>query len=283
MSSTQSATGPLHVTKQDSQVSSRDGTLLHITRWQAPNQHANLLIVHGYSEYGQRYRELAHALAEYGISSTAVDLRGHGKSQGQRGHVMNFDEYLEDIDAAFATLPTDQPIFILGHSNGGLAVLSYVTSRKPKIAGTIVTNPFLGLALKAPAIKLWFGKMAGRLAPKLSIANDLTGTNLTRDPVKRDEYLTDREIFHVVNTRWFTEATARQDEMNALTSFPSPLLFIYSNTDPVASPTASQALAEKIGTKIIRREGELHEILNEIKRTEVYQSIGTWIQQAIAI
>ena len=82
-----------------------------------------LLIVHGYApEHAARYREYAHFLADNGVYVVAPDLRGHGLSEGQRGHVDDYAEYFLDVEEAKRLLLEDTPTLILGHSNGGLIV-----------------------------------------------------------------------------------------------------------------------------------------------------------------
>ena len=78
---------------------SHDNLQLFMRRWTPESQKtvAELVIIHGYAEHGGRYREFAHAMAAQGIQVLAVDLRGHGHSDGIRGHCDAFEHFHEDV------------------------------------------------------------------------------------------------------------------------------------------------------------------------------------------
>src|SRR5690349_11295587 len=83
----------------ESHLAAPDGASLFLRRWLPSSGpvRAHVLIVHGYFEHGGRYRELAHTLSRFGIGSAALDVRGHGRSEGQRGFVQRFEDYLDDV------------------------------------------------------------------------------------------------------------------------------------------------------------------------------------------
>src|SRR5688572_16393798 len=103
---------------------SADGTELHGEFFAAPSARAVALILHGYAEHCGRYREVANVLVQAGLSALAFDQRGHGRSHGSRGHILRFDEYLDDAKAALSELdkrvPGQLPIVLVCHSHGAL-------------------------------------------------------------------------------------------------------------------------------------------------------------------
>ena len=120
-----------------------------------------------------------------GLGSVSIDLRGHGRATGPRGYVSRFDEYLDDA-AELARLVADRakgaPVFLMGHSMGGLvAALSAIESPR-SWRGLILSAPYFGLAMEVPIAKRIAGRIASRLAPRVSLPMGLTGAILTHDP-----------------------------------------------------------------------------------------------------
>ncbi len=265
---------------------SSDGTQLAAQRWSPLGEpRAALLVIHGYADHGERYRELGLTLAERGVDTVAIDLRGHGRSSGQRGYIDTFTQYHDDVEAAFGgmtMLHEGRGIarFVLGHSNGGLVALDWVADKKPEIHGLIVTNPFLDLAMKVPALKLGAGHLAARIAPRIALPSGIPPQGLTHDTAIVDAYKRDPMVFTTATAGYFKHSRAAQARVRGLTRIDVPLLYCYSDSDPIASPTANAALAQAIDSPdktVIVRPGEFHEILNETNRAELMARIGDWL------
>lgn len=240
---------------------------------------AQVLVVHGYMEHGARYRELAHSLAKHGISTFCVDLRGHGHSEGPRGFVRRFDDYVNDLLGAFKAFG-EAPTFILGHSLGGLISLDMVSRHAPAIAGLVLTNPYLDNARTPPAYKLWIGKQAARFMPRLSLPSGLPLDGLSHDAALLAQHARDPLVFTHANAAWFRESRLAQVRVRALTHLQTPLLYIYSDADPIALPRANAELAAQIQAadkEVLLRPGELHEVLNEVRRADLFERIAQWM------
>jgi len=257
-----------------------DGTQLYLQRWAPVDKEplAEVLILHGYMDHGSRFREVAHALAGHAIASTAIDYRGHGHAAGQRGFIHSWDEYIDDMEVGLDALPAGRPHLVLGHSNGGLLALDYISRRKPALAGVIVTNPFLAVALEVAPAKEWLGNMAARFLPRLALPSGMPSSTLTRDQALVEQHDRDPLVFSTATAGWFGAVQPAQARVRALRRFPTPLLYIYSDADPVAAPAASRALADQLeGDKTVQeRPGELHEVLNEIDRAALHEEIAQW-------
>ena len=263
---------------------SHDNLKLFIQRWtpdSAPVR-AEVVLIHGYAEHSGRYREFAHALAEQGIQTLAVDLRGHGHSEGIRGHCDAFEHFLHDVEMTLEHAADGVPRFILGHSHGGLVTLDFVVKNTPDISGVILSNPFLGLAMPVPAPKLFAGRLAGNFVPTLAIPSGIDASGLTHDTEIVRRYERDPMVFPTATAGWFNEVERAQDRVKGYRDFPKPLLYLFSDCDPVASPHDNRNLAERLNgdDKTIHvRRGEKHEILNELARHETYEVISQWILQ----
>ncbi|MEE2961942.1 MAG: lysophospholipase [Myxococcota bacterium] len=271
------------VRHEDREIYSFDHTKIYFQTWtpaEIPVK-ANLLIVHGYAEHSSRYRKLAHHFAASGFRTIGFDYRGHGHAGGQRGYCDNFFDFHNDLESAIQQLDNALPLFALGHSHGGLVVLDYLQNQESPFKGVVLTNPYLGLSIPQPKAKLAAGRLAAFYAPRLSIPSGLPTSGLSHDPCVIARYERDPLIFPTATAGWFHEAEAAQSRVKETPKCPVPLLYFYSDSDPIASVEANRYVAHKIETPdktVIVRRGELHEILNETKRQECFDIITNWIQ-----
>lgn len=284
---TKAAPTPIPMAVEFTQARPRadDGVQLHIHKWTPADAtiRAEVLILHGYAEHGARYRELAHCFADHGIVTIAVDFRGHGRSEGQRGFVEDFQDYHRDVDTAIGELGT-VPKFLLGHSHGGLIALDYVAMHSTSFKGLIVTNPFLDLGMPVPPVKVWLGKVMARLYPRLSLPSGLDPNGISRDATVVEAYARDPMVFTTANAGWYSQVQPAQQRVRRLTSLPLPYLYVYSDSDPITSVSANRALAEQLGgddKTVWLRQGELHEVLNELDRTSLHAEITAWILERL--
>jgi len=162
-----------------------DGTSIHEVLWplSAGAAKGTVVLAHGYGEHILRYEHVAKALNAAGFDVRGTDLRGHGQSGGHRGFCLSFSEYLDDLQALIDRARTPAPLFLLGHSFGGLIVTEFVLSRKPAgIAGVVLSSPFYQLKLQVPKVKVLAARMMSRIYPKLSLPSGLKGEDVSRDP-----------------------------------------------------------------------------------------------------
>ena len=163
-------------------VQTTDKYDIHVKKFSAKNKDAKaqLVIFHGYLEHGGRYAEFADYLAQHDITVYSLDCRGHGKSQGQRAYCWNFAQYHLDLDAVLGAADANLPLFVLGHSAGGVVVLDYLRTHNAETLskwwkGVIISSPFLGPAEAVPSWKVWATYLLAYVAPALSVpANEVT-------------------------------------------------------------------------------------------------------------
>ncbi|MBI5510116.1 MAG: lysophospholipase [Deltaproteobacteria bacterium] len=257
-----------------------DGAALFAQRFAPPAAAtAEVLVLHGYAEHSGRYRELAEAFCAKGIAVVAVDLRGHGTSSGRRGYVKRFEEYHLDVDAAL-TLVQGQKRFLLGHSAGGLVALDYVSSKKTPWAGLVITSPMLGLPASVPKAKILAGRILGALLPTMTLPSGIDPNDLTHDRSIVEAYRSDPLVFTTASAGWFKAVQTAWARLAARDRVEQPLLFAYAERDRVVSMAANAAFAERIQSPdktVWRRDGEMHEILNETGRVKLHAEIADWI------
>ena len=191
-------------------ISARDQVQLFVHDWSVDDPKLTVMLLHGYGEHAARYQHVAQAWNKRGIQVAAVDLRGHGRSQGRRGFVDRFEDYHADADALFEfTQDRAQggPIAVVGHSMGGLLAIHWRLARgEQPFVGLALSSPFLGLDDPNP-VKAAAGRLFSKVLPKLSLDSGLKGKDVCRDAQIADFYDHDPLNNKKANARWFTEVT----------------------------------------------------------------------------
>ncbi len=247
---------------------------------------AHVALVHGYADHSGRYRELMAHLARRGIAVHAFDYRGHGQSDGRRAHVERFSDYTDDLEVLLGNARQDsqgQPLFILGHSLGGLIALRYVLEeRREGIAGLVLSSPFLQFAFKPPRLKVLAGRLVERVAPWVPIGNELREESLTRDRALQEATRRDPLYLHTTTPRWFSQTTAAQaDIASHLGELDLPCLILHGGADPIAAIEGSRRLfaSARAADKTLKvYEGMLHETFNEVGRDKVLADLVAWLE-----
>lgn len=267
-------------------ISTHDGLSLTVEHHPLPNARARLVIVHGYAEHRGRYAELAEQLRARGIECHLFDLRGHGESDGERGHVARFSDYIEDLDRVAKTIRA--PLLLMGHSLGGLIALSYVRAHPHVFDAIAVSSPFLGPAFAVPAARAMLARAVSVAAPKLRFDSGLSPEWVSRDPETVAAYAADPHVFSTTTPRWYTEVTAAQRELlehaNEITT---PALFLIAGSDRIANHEVARDLFNRLGTtdKELHEYPDLyHEVFNELPaaRAEVIEQLLTWLEARLS-
>jgi alpha-beta hydrolase superfamily lysophospholipase len=260
-------------------------------RYIADSEKAVIVIAHGLGEHSGRYVNVVKQIVPKGITVFAPDFRGHGKSDGQRGHVLSFGEYLEDLDSMIETaskeIKTGMKCFLLGHSMGGLIAINYAISRQGTIDGLILSSPSLGVAVKVPAIKAALGKVMSSLWPGLSLNNELDASKISHDDKVVAAYKNDPLVHDRVSARWFTEFLSAMEKVNRdAQEIKIPVLMQIAGDDHLVNAEASKSFFERLAVKdktIHVYDGLYHEIYNEREeaRKPVLNDLEVWINTHI--
>lgn len=269
-----------------STVLTPDGLTLSAGHHPVPVARARVVLLHGYAEHAGRYAEVIGVLTGAGFECHTLDLRGHGHSQGVRGHVLKFEEYLDDVDLFLQSLPaTPLPRFLIGHSLGGLISLSYVLRRPDAFGALAVSSPFLLPAMPVPWLKEALATAASHLAPTLLIDSEIDARGLSHDPAIVEAYVADPMVFKTVNPRWFFEVRKAQDEiLERAGEVRLPALFLLGGADPIAHPGRGREVFERLGSrdKQLRVYDDLlHEVLNEVERARVLRDLLAWLVEHV--
>jgi alpha-beta hydrolase superfamily lysophospholipase len=259
--------------REDQRQTAEDGTpLLRRTYLPAkgtPTGHLDA--IHGWSDHSGRYGPLLEALRPLNLAVCLPELRGHGHSGGQRGHINRFEDYLLDLTQLLGLAATggsdSRPRWLLGHSMGGL-VAFHLALRYPRhYRGVVLSSPFMGpLPVMGPYLRLLV-KLLSRLAPHLSLGKRVDPAELSHDPSVAAAYGEDPLVHGRLTPRWLSEILAAQETARRLASTLSlPLLLQLSPDDTVVDAQASLAVYLRLppGGKTLRvYPHRCHELYNE--------------------
>jgi acylglycerol lipase len=255
--------------------------------WIPENPRASVLLVHGFAEHSGRYEHVGLWLAERGFAVHAYDHLGHGRSGGRRCHVDRFEEYLDDLaivlDQVRAEHP-DLPVFLVGHSMGGLVVAAFARERKPDVAGIVLSGAALGVPEGNARGRVWMARAIRTVLPRLRLAPGLDLDGLASDPRVREAYLADPLVEHKMTASLAAELMAAVDRTGPNgREVALPLLALHGADDPICAPSGSERFASAAPRgRFLRYAGLRHEIFNEPTYRDVLADAVAFIEECLA-
>jgi len=240
--------------------------------------------VHGLGEHSGRYAHVAKVLNNAGYHFAAFDLRGHGLSEGKRGHASGFDQLYDDIDAFITEINHKftfrQAPFLYGHSMGGSLVINFSLNRNPSLSGVIATAPSLATAFKPPKFQQFMAKVLANIVPVMTVSNSLAANHLSHDQAIVSAYQNDVLVHDKISVKLATELLEKgQDALSKAGNWQLPLLLMHGTDDRITSHHASQAFKERAdgNVELILWEDFYHEIHNDFGQEEVLQKLVDWM------
>lgn len=262
---------------------SHDGLKLYYRHWDVQEPKAILCIVHGLGEHSNRYQHFAHSLAEHGISVFALDLRGHGLSQGKKGHTPNSDLLLSDVEELLKTARaeyTDLPMYLFGQSLGGNIVANYVLKMNTnELAGYILCSPWLRLAFTPPKWKTQLANVVGKVFPKITQPHGLKPEDFTHDAEAIKAYKEDPMVHQVISAALYLTCSANGEEaLRRANEITLKGLAIHGTIDPIVDWKATREFAQTAkNVTWSELPNVLHEPLHDIGKEEVMGLITDWM------
>ena len=272
---------PLPVTEETTgsfSLKSNDGLSLNGQTWLPPDiPSANMILIHSLGEHSGCYDHVARYFRQRNYAVYAVDLRGHGRSEGQRGHIEQFEDYLEDVRTLIAYIQAEAatgPLFLIGHSMGGLIALMYALKYRDDIAAVIASSPALrSKAQKIPGWRLFLTNLMSTVNPGRTIQNKLDPSSLSHevDPLIHDQF----------TARWFTEVVrAAEWTMENANSLAVPALILQGGSDQVVDPASAREFFDRIGLEdkyYVEYETLPHNIFEGPEAQSVLGDIEAWL------
>lgn len=264
-----------------------DGVSLYRRSW-GEGTRGTVCLVHGFGDHTGRYKFLVPFLCSLGFSVEGFDCRGHGQSAGERGHVTDFQEYVNDLRTFLQLLQTERdeerPLLLVAHSQGGHIALRYgLLFPSMPLAGVVVSSPFLGLSGEVPLARLMAARVSSRFWPTLSQQVGIEESDLTHEQSVINETKRDPLYGRVATARWLeTSLDAMSDTLRNASSFSFPLLMQQAGEERVVDKHPAIRFYEMCGStdkQRIEYANCRHEIYNETeeRRAAVFGDLEQWL------
>ncbi len=246
--------------------------------------------LHGFAEHRARYKHFGEWMAAKGIAVAAIDLRGHGESQGKRGHTKSFARFLDDarvlVNWARKNFP-DVPVILGSHSNGGLIAARFLQEegKDYDFRAAVFSGPFLEVGSPVSPILVGIVKFLSAILPGLSFPTNIPPEHISHDAEQVRKYADDPMVFTTGTARWFSETLKNQKiALERAGEVRLPLLVMQGMDDKIVNPAASRRFYEGASSEDkqwVPYEGMFHEIINEVDREKVYADMYDWLNQRI--
>lgn len=260
---------------------------IFVRSWRpASSPRAIVTICHGFNAHGGHYQWVAEQLMAAGFVVYALDLRGRGRSSGPRFIVERFDDYVADIAAMVALArrrDQDLPLYLLGHSAGGVAACLYAIEHPFGLQGVICES--FAFHLPAPGIALACVKLFSRFAPRARVLR-LKNEDFSRDPARIGFLNADPLIATETQPAITVAALIRAGERlnREFSQFTTPVLILHGTADRATRPGGSQLFHEAAASKDKRLgfyEGAFHDLLADFGKEVVLGDIASWIEERL--
>lgn len=269
---------------QQASFQTADGHQIHYSVTRPAGAALRLVVIlHGFADHSERYRQLIEHLASQGAVVYAYDMRGNGQSDGARGHVLRYQELIDELaaflDIAYAAEPGLERV-IYAHSTGAILALTYLYDHPRAADRLILSAPCLILTYEAPAMKVMIGKVFSSMMPKMTLQAGFNPGSVSRDEKVVEANKSDPLVTQAITTRFYTEvygkampaALARIEEVKL------PTLVLQGTADQLVSPTVADEFERRVPAAAIKRyEGGYHESHNDIQREEVFADVDAWL------
>ena len=266
-----------------------DGLALYYQAWlpSSPSR-ATLINLHGLGDHSGLYPSIATHFPARGIAVYAYDMRGNGRSPGQRAYLESWADYRGDLHAFLAKVSEWEPglpVFVLGHSLGALVVLDYALHFPTGLSGVIAAAPPLG-KVGVPPLLMALGRVMSRIWPRFSLEVGMDLSGLARDPAVIQTVLAD-PLFHRRGTaRLSTEVTGAIARVQARAGeLAVPLLIVHGSADRMVPPDGSREFFQKVRHPVRElREypGAYHGLFADWDQKHVLSDVERWLHLRLA-
>src|SRR5215210_447814 len=284
-----SHTAPQCAEHRSGTFTGRDGLALYYQAWLPSGRpRAALINLHGLGDHIGLYPSIGAHFPARDWAVYAYDMRGNGRSPGQRAYLRSWDEYRGDLHAFIRQVriwQSGSPIFVLGHSLGGLVVLDYALHFPAELSGVVASAPPLG-KVGVPALLMALGRIMSRIWPRFSLEVGMDLSGLARDPSVVETVLAD-PLFHRRGTaRLSTEVTAAISRVQARAEeLAVPLLILHGSADRMVPPDGSREFFQKVRCPVRElREypGAYHGLFADWDQQQVLADLERWLSVRLA-
>lgn len=246
---------------------------------------ALLLIVHGLAEHSGRYMNVVNHFVPLGYAVYGIDHIGHGKSDGSRVYVRRFEDFTDTLKI-FSDMISDwqpeKPIFLVGHSMGGLIGSIYLLDHQDKLSGAVLSGPSVKVPDNISSATILVAKLFSTLMPKLGLIA-LEAEGVSRDPAVVQAYLNDPLVYTGKTTARLGAELLKAMKRVAIdaSKITLPILIVQGGEDRLVDPDGAQMLHDTVGSvdKTLKiYDGLYHEVFNEPEHLKVLGDVEAWLE-----
>ncbi len=246
---------------------------------------ATLLVVHGVREHSGRYMNVVNHLVPSGYGVYGIDHIGHGKSDGERVYVERFQDYTKTLKKYFDMIrewQPERPIFLIGHSMGGLISTAFLLEHQDELSGAVLSAPSIKVSDNTSQAIIFVGKLLSIIMPKAGLIK-LDAENVSRDPAVVDAYINDPLAYTgKITARLGAEILETMQRVTEeATEIRLPIMIVQGSDDKVVDPRGAQLLYDLVTSedKTIKiYDGLYHEVFNEPEHEQVLNDVKTWLE-----
>jgi alpha-beta hydrolase superfamily lysophospholipase len=261
-----------------------DDAYLFYRYWHCDSAKAALVIIHGIGEHSERYQNVVDMLVPHGYSIYTFDLRGHGRSSGQRGHINSWDQYRADL-AAFVEFvrekQSDCPLYLFGHSMGSLIVLDRIIRNPEAFSGLIVSGAAIEPTGVGNPFLILVARVLSGLMPRYSLPLGIDISALSGDQDVLENYRNDPLVHGKVTVRWGMESLRIIDNIKQhLGCINIPTLILHGANDTIDDPHGSEYIFEQISSEdktLFIHPHCHHELHNDVHHVTVIEILKEWL------
>ena len=246
----------------------------------------SLLIIHGLADHCGRYGNFVNHFVPRGYAVYGIDHPGHGKSEGKRVFIKKFGDFIENLNTYLEMILTWQPgkpVFLYGHSMGGLIGSIFLLENQKKITGAILSGPGVKVPENISSGVILAGKVFSILMPGFGLIG-LDASHVSRDPAVVQAYIDDPLVFSGKTTaRLAAELLKAMKRISSESEkITLPILILHGGDDKLVDPASAQMLYDKVTSqdKTLKIYDRLyHEIINEPERDTVLADMEKWLEK----
>lgn len=271
-------------------LTATDGIKLQGTCIKPKKSICSLIVVHGVGEHSKRYLSFTKKMSASNCTCYIYDQRGHGVSDGKRGHIAKFEDYLSDLLKVYDLVLSEcqkHPIFIYGHSMGSIVAILFTLKHQEKIKGLILTGFAFKPRIKFSGYPLKLITFIKKIAPQQSISTMINVEQLCHDDNVWQDYEQDPLINKTVTVSWIAEFYSALDKLKKdLSNLNIPLLMMHGSEDKIARLNGAEQTIQAVQSKdkeLHVFKGQRHELLNELSPIpdQVIGRMVDWIRQRL--
>jgi alpha-beta hydrolase superfamily lysophospholipase len=271
------------MTPTEEKIEGKRGLKIFLRSWRPSTPARGVVVIcHGFNAHSGQYQWVADQLTAQGLAVYALDLRGRGQSDGERFYVSDISEYADDIDSVVQLAKAREPklpVFLYGHSAGGVSACIYTLDHQPELAGLVCAS--FAYEVPAPDFAIAALKGLSHLAPHAHVLA-LPNAAFSRDPAVVKAMSEDPLIAHESQPTKTVAALARADDRlkKEFSKITLPVLILHGTGDKATKFQGSQFFYDHAGSKdktLKLYDGHFHDMLNDVGKEKVMGDITTWL------